>query len=188
MRHRRNGAASRSSRLPTEMPRPPKGTSTSLGWLCPLNCPSLWAWRVVICQRLCSSVADFPSVHGVVKKDRMRGQWLITYGLCTTTWASYVPTALTFSPQAQTPCSDMLWYASQWQVVATGGHLLHTMREMMMAMMTSNSSLMRTRLPHHLHITSHHHQPNPPLWCPCQGRPFLLRPSSSSNYPSFWQC
>ena len=55
-------------------------------------------------------------------------------------------------------------------------------------MMTSYSDMMRTRKPCPLHVTSHHCQLNPPLWCPHQGRSFLLRPSSSLNYSSFHQC
>ena len=81
------------------------------------------------------------------------------------------------------PCSDMLWYACQQQLVTATvmGESPHTTREMMMAMTTSNLGLMRTRLPHHLDIKSHHQQPNPTLQCPCQGWPFLPRPFSDSN-------
>ena len=71
---RRNGLASKSSGLPTRLPRSPKGTSNSLGWLQPLNHPTLWAWRAFICLRPCSGRVAFPSACGVGKRAKMRGQ------------------------------------------------------------------------------------------------------------------
>ena len=93
-----------------------------------------------------------------------------------------------------TSSDTMQWHALVCKSMAAGDmsgdseESPQTMREMMMPMMTLNLGSTRTRPPCHLHITSHCCQPNPPVWCPHQGRLFLLRPSSDLNYPSFQQC
>ena len=109
-------------------------------------------------------------------KGGQNGWWLISCGLCTTTWASYAPTASTILLPVQMPCIIMLSSAGLWWLVmTTKRNLPQSMRRMKTVMVTMTSYLRKTRPPCHLHIPSSYGQLHPLHQCPHQGRPNYIQ-------------
>ena len=187
MRCRRNGLANESSRPPTKLLRPPKGTSTSAGWWYPPNHQryGLGGHSLAQSPAVVEQFVLLPMVQERRAKWRHGGQSLADDAL---------PPGPCLHPLSWlfTVSSDPMWqHALVCKSMAAGdsnNNGEESLGIMTMVMMTSNLDSTRTRLPHHLHIMPHHCQLDPQYWCPHQGRPFLPRPSSSLNHASFQQC
>ena len=165
MRCRRNGLPGESSRPPTELPRPPNGTSTSLGWSHPLNHQKIMGWRAFIHKEALQQ-------HSVGKEGLNEGTEVNHL------WTMHHHLALicTCCPDFFTISSDtMWWHALVCKSTATGDSNGDRQESLPDYEGDDNGNDdFEFRFDWGLYCpvisTSHPccHQPDPPLWCPCQ--------------------